>query len=161
MILVETSSWSWALLWSKDPIILAISSRQKSKDESFFRISKFVRIETVLLLNVRVHCLLMKVLNRLFTFSKNSVGCQVWCLLVVVVSMRPSSWYLQMLSKLSNTFWGWFGFICETLRYFNLKELMVSDISCGRVFKKRIIQPLRNVLYSNILTSPLPLHNRT
>ena len=69
---IEISSWPWALFWSKDLIILTISSTQNSKDESLSLVSKFIFTGTVLSLDIGVHCLAKKLLKR-FALSKKSV----------------------------------------------------------------------------------------
>ena len=61
-----------SLFWSKDLIILAISSIQNSKDESLSLISKVIFTGTALSLDIGVHCLAKKLLNR-FAISKKSV----------------------------------------------------------------------------------------
>ena len=68
----EISSQPSGLFWSKDLIILTISSTQTSKDESLSLVSKFILTGTVLSLDIGVHCLAKKLLNR-FTLSKKSV----------------------------------------------------------------------------------------
>ena len=68
----EISSQPSGLFWSKGLIILTISSTQTSKDESLSLVSKFILTGTVLSLDIGVHCLAKKLLNR-FTLSKKSV----------------------------------------------------------------------------------------
>ena len=68
---IDISSWPWALFWSKDLTILT-SSTQNSKDESLSLVLKFVLKGTVLSLDIGVHWLAKKLLNR-FALSKKSV----------------------------------------------------------------------------------------
>ena len=69
---IEISSWPWALFWSKDLIILIISSTQNSKNESVSLVSKFIFTGSLLPLDIGVHYLAKKSLNR-FALSKKSV----------------------------------------------------------------------------------------
>ena len=52
--------------------MLAISSTQNSKDESLSLVTKFVLTGTVLSLDIGMHCLAEKLLNRL-ALSKKSI----------------------------------------------------------------------------------------
>ena len=61
-----------SFFWSKDLIILAISSAQNSKDESLSLVSKLVFTGTVPSLDIGVHCLSKRLMNR-FSLSKKSV----------------------------------------------------------------------------------------
>ena len=60
------------LIELNDLIILTISSTQYSKDESLNWISRFFLTGTVLLLDIRLHYLVKKILKR-FDFSKKVV----------------------------------------------------------------------------------------
>ena len=60
------------LFWSKDLIILIISSTQNSKNESVSLVSKFIFTGSLLSLDIGVHCLAKKSWNR-FALSKKSV----------------------------------------------------------------------------------------
>ena len=53
-------------------MILTISSTQNSKDESLSLVPNFILTGTLLLLDIGVHCLVKKLLNR-FALSKKSV----------------------------------------------------------------------------------------
>ena len=69
---IELLWWPWALFWSKDRIILTISSTQNSKDESLSLVSKFIFTGTVLSLDMGMYCLTKNLLNRL-ALSRKSV----------------------------------------------------------------------------------------
>ena len=69
---IEILSWPRALFWSNDPIILTISLTKNSKDESLSLVTKFILSGTVLVLDIGVHCLAKKLLNR-FALSKKSI----------------------------------------------------------------------------------------
>ena len=101
IIRIEVSSWPWALFWSKDLIILTISSTQNSKDESLSLIPKFIFTGTVLSLDIGVHCLAKKLLNR-SALSKKKLY-----LPVAVISVK-SYYHLQMFSRWPNMFLGLF-----------------------------------------------------
>ena len=85
----------------KDLIILTISSTQNSKDESLSLIPKFIFTGTVLSLDIGVHCLAKKLLNR-SALSKKKLY-----LPVVVISVK-SYYHLQMFSRWPNMFLGLF-----------------------------------------------------
>ena len=102
---IETSSWPWALFWSKDLIILTISSTQNFKDKSLFLVSKFIFTETLLSLNIGEHCLAKKIIEKIRFIQKNQL--QVFYLLVVVVSVE-SYCLLQMFSRWLGMFLGLF-----------------------------------------------------
>ena len=58
--------------WSKDLIILTISSTHNSKDESLSLVSELIFTRTVLSLDIAVYCLAKKLSNRL-ALTKKSV----------------------------------------------------------------------------------------
>ena len=64
VISTEISLWPWVLFWANNLIILTISLTQNSKEERLSQVSKFILSGTVLFLDVWVHCLLKKLLNR-------------------------------------------------------------------------------------------------
>ena len=72
IIRIEISSWPWALFWSKDLIILTISSTQNSKDESLSLVWKFIFTRAVLSLDIGVHCLAKKLALKIHFIQKIS-----------------------------------------------------------------------------------------
>ena len=121
---IEISLWPWALFWSKDLIILTISSTQNSKDESLSLVSKFIFTRTVLSLDIGVHCLAQKLLKR-FALSKKSV---ISCYLPVVVVSLESYCHLQMFSNGPVCFWG-----CFRVTWFISITFMIFQF--GRTYK--------------------------
>ena len=86
----------------KDLIILTISSTKNSKDESLFLVSKVIFAGTALSLDIGMHCLAKKSLNRFALSKKNQL--QVSYVPVVVVSVE-SYCHLQMFLRWPSIFW--------------------------------------------------------
>ena len=143
-----------SFFWSKDLIILAISSAQNSKDESLSLVSKLVFTGTVPSLDIGVHCLSKRLMNR-FPLSKKSVtsllstssGGISGILLVFtyVFKMTNKWWYQWNLTGIYICFqddqyvfgavFGSFRLLVIRSSYFNLEELVAFDISSVRAFK--------------------------
>ena len=132
---IEISLWPWALFWSKDLIILTISSTQNSIDESLSLVSKFIFAGTVLLLDIGVHCLAKKLL-KIFALSKKSVT----SLLSnsssgISGTLLPFTNVFKMAQNVFGAAFGSFSLLARHSRYFSLGELIAFDISIARGFK--------------------------
>ena len=132
---IEISSWPWSLFWPNDLIILTISSAQNSKDESLSLVSKFVIAGIVLSLDIGVHCLAKKLLNR-FALSKKLVTS-----LLVTSSgdisgiLLPFTNVLKMVQYVFEDVFGSLSLLARRSWYFDLEELIAFNISSVRAFK--------------------------